>query len=100
MRGPWNITVAAVRRWLAITRRPEKHFDDAAAELGHLARDTMKRYEVAGRAPRTTRTGAYVYRSAYTYIGRSRTQVDLIVVPDRHEPQDQLVDIHWGGERR
>ena len=101
---PWYITAHAVRRWLEITRRPagEAHFEDARIELVALAADTWARYEQAHREPRITRTGAYQYRSAYTQIGRSRTKVDLIVSMEvRPEgPKPQLVDVHWGGERR
>jgi hypothetical protein len=106
---PWYITAHAVRRWLEITSRPagEAHFEDARIELVQLAADTWARYERerpdgSAPEPKLTRTGAYSYRSAYTRVKGQRTQVDLIVSMERRPegPKPQLVDIHWGGERR
>jgi len=105
--SPWYVSGYVVHRWLAITRRDESHYADALVELQQLARATMDRYERPRDdgslpEPRVTRTGAYQYRSAYTRIRGVRTQVDFIVsMKVRAEgPKPQLVDIHWGGERR
>ncbi len=105
---PWYVTAHAVRRWLAITGRSgEAHFEDARIELVQLCADTWERYETAGKAPKPTlrqdpSAPTYSYRSAYTRVRGSRTQVDLIVsMAVRPEgPKPQLIDIHYGGERR
>ena len=100
---PWYVSAHAVRRWMMITgRNAEEHFDDASDELIELAAATWARYEEGGRAPKVSRTGAYVYRSAYVTVRGRRDRVDMVVSMERRPegPKPQLVDLHWGGETR
>lgn len=62
IRGPWYITVRAVRDYLRLTGQPDVTdgpvFDRAAAEIGEIA----AKLDAKGPTPQVTESGARIYR--------------------------------------
>lgn len=92
MRGPWYISVRAVRDYLAIQRRPDVTegtiFEHAEQELIDMAINTV----ASGRVVRPMRTGAKIHK------GPRPLQLRFIVVDSRGEGDlPQLVNVWPAG---
>lgn len=88
---PWYVSAAAVRAWQAIRVEAPRDFDAASDALIELCAATWaERYADGERAPKTTRTGAYVYRTTRRYGA-----LQLLVSAQRRDEggKQQLVDV-------
>jgi hypothetical protein len=91
---PWYVSAAAVRRYMALAGVAD--FDDASDALIEYAAETWRRYQAdAARAPKVTRTGAYVYRGP----GPRRLKLVVSMATRAEGDKPQLVDVAAGSER-
>lgn len=90
-RCPWYVSASAVRAWQALYPGAPRNFDDASDRLIEVCAEVWARYEAdPARAPKLTRTGAYVYEA-----GRAHGRIRLVVSAAQREEggKQQVVDV-------